>query len=70
VQTAVDNLQLQDKIAYRVAAKAMDIARNQGAAILSLLESVTDMVEIQGQQIDSSITPSASSIGQNFDVRV
>jgi GTP cyclohydrolase I len=68
VQTTVDNLQLQEKIAYRVAAKMMDVARNQGAAVLSLLEGAADMVEIQGQQIDSSVTSAASSIGQNLDV--
>lgn len=69
VQTGLDSLELRDKIAYRVAAKAMDIARDQGAAVLSLLEGVIDMVEIQGQQIDSMVSSPAGSIGQNLDVR-
>lgn len=68
VQTAVDNLQLRDKIAYRVAARMMDVARNQGAAMLSLLENAADIVEIQGRQIDSSTTSSAGAIGRNLDV--
>jgi len=59
VQTQLDSMQLGEKIATRVAVKAIDAAKMQGEAVLSLLEGAAEVAEsmsensvTSGSQID------------------
>jgi len=66
---SVNSLNLQSQIAYKLAAKAQDVAKMEGAAMLSLLEGVADMVEIQGQQIENSVSAPTVRVGRHIDVQ-
>lgn len=65
IQGQLAGVRLGNEISYRVAAKTLDAARDQGAAVLQLLDAAADVGKGQGSVTLGAI---ASGLGQNLDV--
>ena len=67
LQSQLENLQLRQTINVKVASKTLDVARDQGAAVLQLLDQATDLAQTAPQ---SALTYGAlvSGLGQNLDL--
>ena len=69
LQSQLTAAKLNVDIGYKLAAKTMDSARQQGAAVLSLLESAAEVAQ---SSTPSGPTPTlgaiASGLGQNLDI--
>jgi hypothetical protein len=67
LQSQLTGLQVQQQISVKVAAKTLDVARDQGAAVLDLLDSA-----MQAAQADNSAPPTLGQLvtgkGMNLDV--
>lgn len=63
IQSQLNATQLRENIAYAVAAKSLNVVRDQGAAVLSLLDQVVEMAE------NAAPEPTASPLGRNINVR-
>jgi hypothetical protein len=63
-------LQLRQAIDVQVAAKTMDIARQQGDAVLALLDSAAGAAQtMTADQPRLTLGALVSGLGQNLDVR-
>jgi hypothetical protein len=60
IQSQMNSLQLGNKISTAVAVKAMDAAKMEGAAMLSLLEGAAEMAQNPQAQ--------TGDVGQNLDI--
>lgn len=67
LQSQLSAMQIRQAVDVRVAAKTMDAARDQGQAVLQLLNSAMD-VSAQGNQ-GPTMGQVVSGLGMNLDVK-
>lgn len=65
VQSQLENAAILEQIAYRVAVKTMDAAKDQGEQIVSLIEGAAEVAEQQSPSLNSL----ASGLGLNLDLK-
>ncbi|MBN1765875.1 MAG: hypothetical protein JW860_11495 [Sedimentisphaerales bacterium] len=70
VQSQLESLKLRSDIDTKLAAKSLDIARDQGEAVLTLLDAAADLAKEANASQGSNITwgTIVSGLGQNIDV--
>lgn len=65
LQSQLAAIQTREQIGYRVAAKGLDAARQQGAAVLELLDAAANLAGGGEPTLGQLV----SGLGQNLDVR-
>lgn len=70
LQSQLSAAKLNVDISYKVAAKTLGSARNQGAAVLELLDAAADMAKSPAPAGSTTVTLGAiaSGLGHNLDV--
>lgn len=63
--SAMQQGQIGQKVAYAVAGKQLDAAKQQGEAMVSLMQQAADLQ----QDLSSGISANGSGKGQHIDVR-
>ena len=70
LQSQLAGTQLREQIGYKIAAKTLDAARDQGDMVLTLLDSATDVA--RSAHADQTAAPTygaiVSGLGQNLDL--
>jgi len=70
LQSQLSGIQLREEISYRVAAKTLDAARDQGDMVLTLLDKAADVARNTNQQNQiPTLGAVVSGLGQSLDIR-
>ena len=71
LQSQLTAAQLHQGIGFKVAAKTLDAARNQGEMVVALLDQAVEMAQTVSTSSEPALTIGAvvSGLGQNLDMQ-